>query len=118
MPITSTSGAVTTNGATAVEVTRIGGETPLAISFGSVAASGGAPNGIFLSNTSGSFTVAGSGGPCTFTSPTCSGGRITATTGADNSTSGIGVYLNNVDNVSLTSMRVDNHPNCHPAGTA
>ena len=111
MTITSTSGSVTTSGATAVEVTRVGGETPLAMSFGSVAASGGAPNGIFLSNTSGSFTVAGSGGPCTFTSPTCSGGRITATTGADNSTGGIGVYLNNVDNVSLTSMRVDNHPN-------
>ena len=111
MTITSTGGAVSTSGATAVEVTRVGGETPLVMFFGSVAASGGAPNGIFLSNTSGSFTVAGSGGSCTFSSPTCSGGRITATIGADNATSGIGVYLNNVANVSLTRMRIDNHPN-------
>ena len=111
MTITSTSGAVSTSGATAIEVSRVGGETPLVMSFGSVSAGGSAPNGIFLSNTSGSFTVAGSGGLCTFASPTCSGGRITATTGADNSTSGIGVYLNNVDNVSLTRMRIDNHPN-------
>lgn len=111
MTITSTSGDVSTSGATAVEVSRVAGDTPLVMFFDSVAASGGSPNGIFLSNTSGSFTVAGSGGLCTFTSPTCSGGRITATTGADNSTSGIGVYLNNVDNVSLTRMRIDNHPN-------
>ena len=111
MTITAASGAVSTSGATAVEVTRVGGDTPLVLSFGSVATSGGAPNGIFLSNTSGSFTVAGSGGSCTFTSPSCSGGRITATTGANNSTSGIGIYLNNVDNVSLTGMRIDNHPN-------
>lgn len=111
MTITSTGGAVSTNNATAVEVRRGGGDTPLVMSFGSVGASGGAANGIFLSNTSGSFTVAGSGGLCTFTSPTCSGGRITATIGADNSTSGIGVYLNNADNVSLTRMRIDNHPN-------
>ncbi len=111
MTITSTGGAVSTSGATAVEVRRVSGDTPLVISFASVAASGGAPNGIFLSNTSGSFTVTGSGDSCTFTSPTCSGGRITATIGADNSTSGIGVYLNNVDNVSLTRMRIDNHPN-------
>ena len=111
MTITSTGGAVSTSGATAVEVRRAGGVTPLVVSFASVAVGGGAPNGIFLSNTSGSFTVAGSGDSCTFSSPTCSGGRITATIGADNSTSGIGVYLNNVDNVSLTSMRIDNHPN-------
>jgi uncharacterized repeat protein (TIGR01451 family) len=110
MTITATGGAVSTSGAAAVEITRASGETPLAISLVSVAASGG-PNGIFLSNTSGSFTVSGSGGICTFASPTCSGGRITATTGADNSTAGIGVYLANVDNVSLTSMRVDNHSN-------
>ncbi|HET6670922.1 MAG TPA: Ig-like domain-containing protein, partial [Pyrinomonadaceae bacterium] len=110
MIITSTSGAVSTSGATAVEITHAVGTTPLVMSLTSVAATGG-PNGIFLSNTSGSFTVAGGGGSCTFTSPTCSGGRITTTTGADNSTSGIGVYLNNVTNVSLIGMRIDNHPN-------
>ncbi|MGH9905193.1 MAG: hypothetical protein ACRD8U_06355, partial [Pyrinomonadaceae bacterium] len=43
--------------------------------------------------------------------PTCSGGRITTTAGADNATAGIGVYLNNTTNVSLTRMRIDNHPN-------
>ncbi|PYK09428.1 MAG: hypothetical protein DME65_11995, partial [Verrucomicrobia bacterium] len=57
--ITSTSGAVTTIGATAVEITRTSGTTPLAISETSVAANGGS-NGIVLSNTSGSFTVTGS----------------------------------------------------------
>lgn len=71
----------------------------------------GGSQGILLSNTTGSFTVAGTGGTCTFATPTCSGGRITTTVGADNSPNGIGVSLNNVTNISLTSMRIDSHPN-------
>ena len=82
----------------------------LAATFISISSSGG-PNGIVLSDTGGSFTVTGTGGTCTFATPTCSGGRITTTVGADNSTAGIGVSLNNVTNISLTAMRIDNHPN-------
>lgn len=84
----------------------------LAATFISISSSGG-PNGIVLTNTTGSFTVTGTGGTCTFATPTCSGGRITATVGADNAPvpAGIGVSLNNVTNISLNSMRIDNHPN-------
>jgi uncharacterized repeat protein (TIGR01451 family) len=82
----------------------------LAATFNSISSTG-APNGIVLSNTTGSFTVTGAGGTCTFATPTCSGGRITGTVGADNSPAGIGVSLTNVTNITLTSMRIDNHPN-------
>jgi hypothetical protein len=128
--ITSTSGAISTTGATAVEITRTVGTTPLAISQTSIAASGDS-NGIFLSNTSGSFTVTGSsagfcggqvtGSPLTVTTPPntadCTGGRITGTTGADASNNGVGVYLNNAQNVSLTRMRIDSHANFGILGT-
>ena len=59
--ITATSGTITTTGATAVEITRAAGTTPLAISLTSVSATASAPNGIYLKNTSGSFTVNGDG---------------------------------------------------------
>ena len=74
--------------------------------------SNGAANGIFLNNTgTGGLTVTGNGGTCTFATPTCTGGRIQSTVGADNTTNGIGVYLQDAQNVSLTRMRIDNHPN-------
>ena len=75
--------------------------------------SNGAPNGIVLDTTgnSGGLTVAGSGGICTSVTPTCTGGRIQNTSGADGATSGIGVRLINTRSVSLSNMRVDNHQN-------
>ncbi|HYJ85157.1 MAG TPA: Calx-beta domain-containing protein, partial [Pyrinomonadaceae bacterium] len=112
--ITATSGAITTTGAPAVEITRGSGTTPLLMSLTSVSANGGI-SGIILSNTSGSFNVGTSGGlcggavtpnavgtPATITSPVladCTGGSILNMT-TD------GISLNNATNVSLGRMRI------------
>ena len=118
--ITTTSGTITTTNDTAVQITgaTTSARTPLNIQLTAVNTTGGstAANGIILQNTSatgspGGFRVLGNGGTCTDTTPTCTGGRITATSGADNTTNGNGVYLNVVDRVVLTRMRIDNHPN-------
>lgn len=103
--ITSTSGAINAPGATAVEITRTIGTTPLVISQTSVSSSGGAGNGIILSNTTGSFTVAGTGAAGT-------GGTIANKTGADGSTTqGTGIFLNNATNVSLAYMSIQGNQN-------
>jgi hypothetical protein len=110
--ITSTSGAIaTSSGATAVEITRGVGTTPLVISQTSVSSSGGSANGIILSNTSGSFTVVGTGAAG-------SGGTIANKTGADGSTTqGSGIFLNNVQNVSLDRMQLNDFQNFAIRGT-
>ena len=92
------------------------------LTFRSISANGGA-NGIILSNTGATagLTVTGNGGTCTPAAPTCSGGRIQNTTGADNSTAtpvGTGIVLNNTRNVSLSLMRLDNHSNYAMRGTS
>lgn len=75
----------------------------LAATLTSVSASGGA-NGIILQNTTGSFTVTGTGAAG-------SGGTIQNTVGANGSSAGNGVYLNSVSDVSLTSMNLQTHQN-------
>jgi hypothetical protein len=103
--ITSTSGAITTSGATAVEITRGIGTTPLAISQTSISSSGGSGNGIILSNTTGSFTVVGTG-------TAASGGTIANKTGADGSTTqGTGIHLSNAANISLSWMQLNGFQN-------
>lgn len=104
--ITSTSGAITTTGATAVEVTRASGTTPLAISLTSVSATTSAPNGIYLKNTSGSFTVNGDG-TNTSVGGNGSGGNIANTAGADGAIAGNGVYLDNAGNVTLRRITIN-----------
>ena len=67
----------------------------------------GAANGIFLSNTGatgGSFRVDGTGA-------VGSGGSILGSAGGDGTTSGNGVYMNNVRNVVLSSMIINNSAN-------
>jgi uncharacterized repeat protein (TIGR01451 family) len=106
-------GAISTSGAVAVEITRSSSTTPIVISLTNVSANGGT-NGIVLSNTSGSFTVAGStsgqcGGSATANSGTTPGTATAPVTGdctggTIQSTSGFGISLNNVTNVSLTRM--------------
>jgi len=115
--ITTASGSITTSGAAAVEITRSSGTTPLVVSLTSVSASGGS-SGIFLKNTNGSFTVTGDGGA----SNNGSGGTIALMTGADASpvdsaTVGVGVYLNNVTNVSLNRMNLHDFSNYAIIGT-
>ncbi|MDT7809010.1 MAG: hypothetical protein QOJ70_2823 [Acidobacteriota bacterium] len=118
--ITSTSGAIATTNNTAVEVqgTSNASRTPLNMQLTSVNVVGGslAPDGIFLNNTSasgspGGFNVLGNGGSCTQATPTCTGGRIQLTSGADGSTGGTGVRMVNANSVSLTLMRLNDNPN-------
>ncbi|HEX8361992.1 MAG TPA: hypothetical protein VF613_17875, partial [Longimicrobium sp.] len=66
-----------------------------------------APNGIFLRNTGatgGEFWVDGTG-------TTGSGGSILGATGNDGTASGNGVYLSNVQNVSLSGMIINHSAN-------
>jgi uncharacterized repeat protein (TIGR01451 family) len=94
--ITTAGGSITTSGATAVEITRSSGTTPLAVSLAAVSASS-APNGIKLTNTSGAFTVTGDGG----TSNNGSGGTISASTAE-------GVLISTASNVSLGYLNITN----------
>jgi hypothetical protein len=71
----------------------------------SVSTTGG-PNGIFLKNTSGSFTVVGDGANTTVGGNN-TGGTISNATGADGATAGNGVYLENAGNVTLRRIRVN-----------
>jgi uncharacterized repeat protein (TIGR01451 family) len=117
--LTSASGAIVTTNNTAVEITGSapGTRTPLNIQLTSVSATGsGHANGIRLANTSatgspGGFRVLGNGGTCTNATPTCTGGQIATTTGADGATGGSGVRLDDADSVVLTRMRLNDHPN-------
>lgn len=103
--ITTTSGTIGTGTGTAVEITRASGNTPLAMVLTSVSSSG-APNGIMLKNTSGSFTVIGDNANTTVGGNN-TGGTITNSTGADGLTSGNGVYLESAGNVTLRRIRVN-----------
>ncbi len=104
--ITSTGGAITATGATAVEITRTVGTTPLALALTSVSASASAPNGIYLKNTSGNFTVNGDGANNSV-GGNSSGGTIANTVGADGAVAGNGVYLDNAGNVTLRRMTIN-----------
>jgi hypothetical protein len=95
---------VTTTTGTAVTITGSGNTGTMA--FTSVSANGGA-NGIFLQNfTGGSFTVTGDGTD-TSVGGNASGGTIANMAGANGTTNGIGVYLNNVQNVVLRRMTIN-----------
>jgi Bacterial Ig domain/Calx-beta domain len=93
--ITATSGTISNTGATAVEITRASGFTPLVISLTSVS-SDGAANGITLNRVNGSFTVTGTG------TTAGSGGTI-------QNKSGNGVDARNASNITLTNMNLPNN---------
>ncbi|HEY0324323.1 MAG TPA: Ig-like domain-containing protein [Pyrinomonadaceae bacterium] len=67
-------------------------------------------NAIVLSNTTGSFTVAGNGGVCTTGTPTCTGGTI-------QNLSGHGVSLTNATNVALNLMNIKQNHGSGISGT-
>lgn len=108
--LTVPSGTVTTTGATAVEITRSAGTTPLSVSLTTVNANGGS-NGIYLRRTSGSFTVVGTGAAG-------SGGTIQNMTGADGAVAGSGIFLDNATNVSLSRMQLNDFQNFAIRGDA
>ncbi|HSB12623.1 MAG TPA: Calx-beta domain-containing protein [Blastocatellia bacterium] len=104
---TLTGGTISTSGATAVEITKASGATPLNITLRTVSANGGS-NGIVLSNTSGSFTVTGDG----TSTANGSGGTIqNMNTGADGAVAGRGISLNNAQNISLTAVNLHDFNN-------
>ncbi|MCA1816957.1 MAG: Ig-like domain-containing protein [Acidobacteria bacterium] len=80
------------------------------ISAGNAAGSPAPANGIFLKNTTGSITVDGDGAN-TSRGGNASGGTIQRTAGADNTTNGIGVYLENASGVTLRRMTISSNPN-------
>jgi hypothetical protein len=97
--VTTTSGAITTNNSTAVEITGVSAasKTPLDLKFISINSNGGT-SGIVLSNTSasgptGGFSVSGTGTTAN------SGGIIQSKTGD-------GVALNTTQNVTLKNMTI------------
>jgi hypothetical protein len=103
--VEGTTNSVTSTSGTAVSIngTTIGAN---GVRFVSVSANGG-PNGIFLSNTGASgglFRVDGTGSAG-------SGGSIVNTTGADGSTQGAGIYLNNTRSISIAFMALSGHAN-------
>jgi hypothetical protein len=89
----------------AVSLNQSSGTAAINASFISIGASTCA-NGIFLRNTTGSFTVNGDGSNTTV-GGNSSGGTIAGMAGADGTTAGIGVYLENVQGVSLRRMTIN-----------
>jgi hypothetical protein len=89
--------ATATGGTAAVNLDQTGAAVPINVNFISVTASG-STNGIILADTTGSFTVAGTGGTCT-SAATCTGGAI-QNSGQD------AVRLSNATNITLTDMYI------------
>lgn len=103
--------AIASTTGTAVLLSSLGGT----LSFRSISANGGA-NGISLTSTTGSFTVEGDGVNTT-RGGNNSGGMIRNLTGADGATSGIGILLNNVQNITLRRMHLHDFQNFGIRGT-
>ncbi|MDX6694929.1 MAG: hypothetical protein QOF02_2532 [Blastocatellia bacterium] len=107
----------TTGSALNVNATTIGASN---LTFRSITSNGsGSNNGIILDNTgtNGGLIVTGNGGTCT-SAATCTGGTIANKTGTDSqTTSGIGIYLNNTSNVSLDRMQLNDFQNFAILGT-
>ncbi len=109
--VTIPSGATATDNVTVTTTTGtavlLNGVDQSNLTFKSISANGAA-NGISLTNvntTFGSFTVTGDG------ATPGSGGTIRNTVGADGATAGNGIYLSNANNVSLSWMQLNDHPN-------
>ena len=99
---------LTTTTGTAVSITGNGNSGTL--SFRKISASGGS-NGIVVQNLAGSFTVNGDGAN-TSVGGNGSGGTISNMIGADSTAqtapfAGVGVYLNNVQNITLRRMTIN-----------
>ncbi len=110
--ITTTSGAITTTTGIPVEIvgTSAASRTPLSMTLTSVTSSG-ASNGIILTNTNGpaaavGFVIVGDGSNSTV-GGNASGGTIANASGADGAATGIGIRLENADEVTLRRVTVN-----------
>ncbi|HEX7243466.1 MAG TPA: Ig-like domain-containing protein [Longimicrobiaceae bacterium] len=108
--VTGANNTATASGGTALRVlsTTIGSG---GLTFRSISASGGA-NGIVLDGTGTGFGLQVTG-----TGSAGSGGTIQGTVGADGTSAGIGIYLNDTRNVELGWMQLADHPNFAIRGT-
>ena len=95
--------SVTSTTGTAVNLSGTGGTVVLT----SVSSNGGTTPGISLSNTTGSFTVTGSGSAACTSAATCTGGSIINKAGPGDGTDGI--TLSSATNVSLTRMNISDN---------
>ncbi len=114
--ISSSSGTVVTTNAVAVEVAGASSasRSPLNMTLTSVSANGDS-NGILLTNTNGpgasvGFVVNGDG-LNTADGGNGTGGTIANTVGANGATSGIGIRLENADEVTLRRVQLNDHQN-------
>ena len=100
----TSTGSISTTGIPAVVID--GNATiALGVTLQSVSSSTGANTGITIQDTTGTFTVAGTGSAGT-------GGTIANKTGGDGSTTaGIGIYLNNAQNINLNDMQLNDFQN-------
>ena len=103
----SSTSTVDTSNATALDIDGPAGLTTLGMTLVSVNSAGGTADGISIQDTDGSFSVIGDN-TNTALGGNSTGGTISNKSGSDGSTtSGIGVYLNNVQNVSLRRITVN-----------
>jgi uncharacterized repeat protein (TIGR01451 family) len=114
--LSSSSGTVVTSGAVAVEIAGASSASraPLNVTLTSVSADGDS-NGIVLTDTNGpgasvGFVVNGDG-LNTADGGNGTGGTIANTVGADGATSGIGIRLENADEVTLRRVQLNDHQN-------
>ena len=102
----SSTSTVDSSNATAIDIDGPAGLTSLGMTLVSVNSAGGTADGISIQDTNGSFTIAGDGSNTT-AGGNATGGIISGKSGADGSvTSGIGIYLNNVTNITLRRIRI------------
>jgi hypothetical protein len=110
--ITTTSGAITTTTGIPVEIvgTSAAARTPLSMTLTSVT-SNGAANGIILTNTNGpaaavGFVIVGDG-TNNAVGGNSTGGTIANASGSDGAAAGIGIRLENADEVTLRRVTVN-----------
>jgi hypothetical protein len=101
-----TTGSVDSSGATAINIDGPAGLTTLGMTLTSVTSAGGTADGISIQDTNGSFTVNGDGSN-TSAGGNGTGGTISNKSGTDGVvTAGIGIYLNNVQNITLRRVSI------------
>jgi hypothetical protein len=102
-----TGGTIDSSGATAIDIDGPAGLTTLSIPLTSVNSAGGTADGISIQDANGSFTISGDGAN-TAVGGNSTGGTISGKSGADAGTAtGIGVYLNNVSNITLRRLTIN-----------
>jgi hypothetical protein len=103
----SSTSTVDSSNATAIDIDGPAGLTTLGMTLVSVNSAGGTADGISLQDTNGTFSVLGDNSN-TAVGGNSTGGTISNKSGADNNnTQGVGVFLNNVTNITLRRVTIN-----------